>query len=710
MFSLIRPIRSALSKRPLCFACGLFLVLLFGLLYFEWRYALIAGVISLALTAGVLLLYFVCRGHDRFWLALTLGALIAFTAAFFTAHFSLEYHYHRKLDRLTGASGQAELVVTRPTDSTVYSTTCEGKLISLDGEEIGLEGIFYFPYEANLHTGDRISAELTLAPIREEGGDLSDCYSLSQGLYFEAEVVSDGHLAMGKEFIFPYSLSAAIRDALSDRLRLYLPDDACALASALLLGDKSELSDELSGQFRNLGISHTLAVSGLHLGILLGSLSWILKKLRLPRRLHLPILLPITLLYILTVGSASVLRAGGMLLILLFAHPLGRKRDPLSSLFATVALICLISPFSVLDIGLLLSFFSTFGILLIGLPICEKCKALPSPIRYLTDSLILTLSALTFTMPFAILYFGEISLISPLANLIFVPLITLSLYLIPLLLLFSPLPLLAAAPAYALRLLSRFTYFIAALIGGEDVFMLSLELSLVRLLGFAFVVMGIELACFRKTRPLVLACTLVYLTASGICVYLHTLDISEAHSTFAYSDSQNDALLLRDGTRVLLCDSSGGGYRFLSEVIAYAERDPSVRVDALLVTHYHSSLLSSLTHLIENSHLEYIILPSPDADHADLAATLEARAERTGCEVRYYTKEECLVAYHGYELLVDFDETGSHPLNTLTVYYDGEGVLRYAAEEVEDADIPLLPACHHAETLPDPALWNRRYD
>lgn len=710
MRTLLRPIRSSLSKRPLCFACGLFLVLLFLLLYFEWRYTLIAGVLLLALTVGVLLLYFVCRGRDRFGLAVALGVLIAATAAFFAAHLSLEYQYHRNLDRLSGNGGEAVIAITRKRDASVYSTVCEGKLISLGGEEIGLEGIFRFPYEADFHTGDRVKTEITLSPIREAGGDLSDCYSLSQGLYFEAEVISDGHLAMGNEFIFPHSLSAAVRDALAGRLRLYLPEEVRTLASALLLGDKSELSSELSEQFRHLGISHTLAVSGLHLGILLGSLSWLLKKLRVPRKLHLPILLPITLLYILTVGSASVLRAGGMLLILLFAHPFGRKRDSLTSLFATVTLICLASPFSVLDIGLLLSFFSTFGILLVGLPLCEKCRALPSPIRYLTDSLILTLSALTFTMPFSIFYFGEISLISPLANLIFVPLITLTLYLIPLLLILSPLPLFAATPAYALILLSKCTFFFARLLGSEDVFMLSLSLSATQLTGIGFILICIGLLIFRKTRPFALVCTLLFTGTSGIYVYGHTLETAEGHGLFAYSDGQNDALLLREGTRVLLCDHSGGGYAFLSKAIEFAELDPAVRVDALLLTHYHASLRSSLVHLLENSYIEFLILPTPDAAHADIASTLEERAERAGCRVRYYSSEDCLVGYHRFELMLDVAPEGNHPLSALTVSYDGRALVRYAAEGEQSDSLPLLPACHHAEQTPDASLWNRVYE
>lgn len=712
MRTLIRSIRNTVSKRPLCFACGLFLFLLFAALYTEWRYALTVGLCALLLAIGALVCFFLCPKGHRFGSMLSAGILFAVSAALLTAHISVEYSYHRKIDSLIGRSGQAVLVVTRPKRVTVYSASCEGRLISLDGKEVGLEGVFYFPYEADLQTGDRLTVDVTLSPIREAGADLSDSYALSQGLFFNAEVNGDSFLKVGKESLFPYSLTAALRDWLTGILKLYLPDDACGLASALFLGDRSGLPEALSLSFGHLGISHTLAVSGLHLGILLGSLSWLLKKLHIPRRAHLWVLLPITLLYILLVGTASVLRAGGMLLLLLFAHRFGRRRDPLTSLFATVTLICLISPFSVLDIGLQLSFLSTFGILLVGLPLTARCQALPSPLRWLTDSLILTASALTFTLPHSIWYFGELSLISPLANLLFVPLITLLLYLIPLLLLLSPLPLLAATPAYALRLLSELTFSAAQLLGGQDSFMLTLELPLVRTIGLIWLALCIVLLCPRKTRSAVIVCTAVFLAFASICVYWHTLEIADGHELFAYSDGENDALLLRDGTRVLLCDASGGGYRFLSDAIEYAERDPAVRVDSLLLTHYHAAMRSTITDLLEDGHIEYLILPLPDSTHADLAATLEERAERGGCSVRYYSKDECMIGYHRYELLIDIESVGAHPLNALTVMYNEQCLLHYAAQTdaLPSEQAPLLPANHNAEVPTDPALWNRRYD
>lgn len=708
--------RTTLSKRPLCFACGLFLIVLFGAVYTEWLYALTVGTVTLALAIVCIAVRLLRPQKCRFGLSFAIGTLIAVSAALLIAHFAVRVGYHEKIDPPAGQSGQAEIVVTKPLTTTVYSASCEGKLLSMNGKSVELEGIFYFPYEVSLQTGDRLSAELTLSPIRTQDADLSDLYSLSQGLFFTAEISEDSSaetlVRKDNQTVFPQSLTNTLQDALSSRLRLYLPDDACGLAMALLLGERSELPSALSRNFRHLGISHTLAVSGLHLGILLGSLTWLLKKLRLPRKAHLIVLLPITLLYIMLVGSPSVMRAGGMLLLLLGAHPFGRKRDPLTSLFLSVSLICLISPFSVLDIGLQLSFLSTLGILLVGLPLTERCRKFPSLLRWLTGSLILTASALTFTLPHSIFYFGEISLISPLANLLFVPLINLMLYLIPLLLLLSPIPLLAATPAYALRLLCALTTRTAELIGAKDTFMLSLELSLAHTVGAIVIGVGIALLLFRKTRPLVLVCTVVFLTFSSLHLYQHTRSVQTSHECFAYSDGENDALLVRDGTRVMLCDASNGGYTFLANAIDYAEHDPAVRVDSLLLTHYHSRMLSTLTRLLENSSVEFLILPIPDEAHSDLAATLEVRATRAGCKVRYYSADECLISYHGYSLLIDSDGEGNHPLNALTVSYEEAALLCYLADasQAEPISAALLPACHNAESRPDGSLWNRRYD
>lgn len=687
-------------------------MLLFVAVYTEWRYSLAAGLILLTAALATLTLRFLRPSrHDRL---LTCAAIALFSAsiAMLMAHGSVDYGYHRKIDRLAGQVGQAEMIVTRPVSVSVYSTACEGRLVTLNGEEVGLEGIFYFPCELSLQTGDRLTAEVTLSPIRGDNADLDDLYSLSKGLFFTAEVSSKGFLITGEQWIFPYSLSATMQDALSSRLRLFLPDEICELANALFLGDKSGLSYETSKHFRHLGLSHTLAVSGLHLGILLGTLSILLKKCRLPRRAHLWIILPIALLYMILVGSPSVMRAGGMLLLLRFALPFGRKRDSLTSLLISVSLICLVSPFSVLDIGLILSFLSTLGILLVGIPLTKHCQALPRLLRWVLTSLILTVSAITFTLPVSIRYFGEVSLISPIANLLLVPLITLLLYLIPLLLLLSPIPLLAATPAYILRSFSKLTISIAGLLGSHDTFMLPLGMTVIETVGLIWLAVCLVLLIFDKTRPIVLLSTAFFLIFASTYVYLHTLEVADTHEIFAYSDGENDALLLRDGTRVMLCDASSGSYKFLADAITYAEQDPTVRVDSLLLTHYHSTMLSTLTYLLERSHIEYLILPAPDSEQIDLATTIALRAAKAGCTLRYYSKEEGLIGYHAYTLLADIDKSGKHPLHSLTVRYNSQTAVSYTVDRVSKwaEDAPLLPANHAAEVPTDPTLWNRRYD
>ncbi len=705
--------RQALRKRPLCFGCGLFLILLYLSVYTEWRYALTAGIISMALLLLCLMPIIIRTNRLKTISPLIAGGLLAAAAAFLTAHCAVQYGYHRLTDPLEGQSGQAVVVVTRPTGSTVYSASCEGKLISLNGDKIELNGIFYFPYEASLKTGDRLLVNVTLSPIRERTDGLAGCYSLSQGLYFTANAEDLPLLKTGETKLFPHSLRQTLRDILSARLLIYLPSQASALADALLLGDKTELDTDLRQAFQHLGISHTLAVSGLHLGILLGGLSLLFKKLHIPRRLHLWLLFPPSILYVLLVGSPSVLRAGGMLFFLLLAHPFGRRRDPLTSLFAVVSLICLISPFSVLDIGLLLSFSSTFGILLIGLPLAARCRSFPKPLTWLFTSLSLTASALTFTLPFSIWYFGEISLLSPLSNLLFVPLITLLLYLLPILLLLSPFPVLAATPAYAARLLSKLTASAAYLLGSDDQFMLSLSPTLIRTAGLIWLAGCIGFLCFRKTRPAVLICTALFLLFSGGYLWFHTVQIAEDRWIYAYSDGQNDALLLHAGTRVMICDASNGSYRFLSAALTLAESDPSVRADSLLLTHYHSLQLSSLPRLLSNSHIEYLILPLPDADHANLAATLAERAIKAGCKVQYYSPEECMVSYHTFQIIIDTDSQGAHPLNDLTVQ---EKNIKTVFYYTDSSNKPLngeqiyLPASHSSKLPADDSAWNRRYD
>ncbi len=673
---------TGLFRRPLAICAALYLTLLFAAL----RSGLTAG---LPLCIGLLLIALLVLGigayspqssrrqRGLFWaVGLLLAASLAMGSAYRVDHFGL----HHKIDPYDQAGGQGVITVRKVEYSGTYSAALIGDLESLDGTPLGITGRVNLPYPAPLSPGDRISLPLTLTVHTPYGNTLADCYDYSQGIFFTAEGSEEESLQLlSRESIFPETQLDGLRTSLRRLYYPYLSYEDSSLLHALLTGDTDGLSTDLQDQFRNLGITHALSVSGLHLTVLCGSFLWILRKLRLPRSARFPLILPILAFYLLLVGTPSALRAGGMTLLMLAAYYFGRQNDSITSLFATVTLICLISPESVLDVGLMLSFFSTWGILTVAVPICRIMQSLNPVARWILTALCITGSATLFTLPFAVWYFGEWAILSPIANLILVPLLTLLLYLAPVLLILSPIPPLAALPALLIRHLSRAISMASAFLGGQDSLLLPLDYPAVKWMALLFLLLVPILCIPRKTRPLTLAAAILFLSLSGGYSLYHSYDLLPQRECLYHRQDQDSILTLRAGSRVMLVDHTDGTYGFLSQTAEDCQEDPSVSIDSLLLTGYRYRQISSLTRLIDRQKPAYLILPIPDEEDYDLAYCLAERASRMGCLLRWYSPEEPVVEYHDYRLIFSFGEDGE--MSALSITQGGGGITYTVTDE-----------------------------
>lgn len=186
--------------------------------------------------------------------------------------------------------------------------------------------------------------------------------------------------------------------------------------TALLTGDTSELDDETKETFRLTGISHLIAVSGLHLGIFMSFFGILTSGFDKRRFLKLISLAAITFLYVLIVGArSSVLRAGIMFVAAAVVTSLRKRSDSLTNLIISGTILCLANPFYMADAGFQMSFLATLGIVLFAERFKHKTIAVP------------VITAL-FMIPITVYYYNLVSLSSVLVNIIivsFVPFIIL---------------------------------------------------------------------------------------------------------------------------------------------------------------------------------------------------------------------------------------------------------------------------------------------
>ena len=204
-----------------------------------------------------------------------------------------------------------------------------------------------------------------------------------------------------------------------------LDQDVQAVVSALTIGEKTDLTPELKAMYSAAGVSHVLALSGLHVGILSCILLWLFYPLTYLKhgRKILPFLVVCLLWFFAFISglSSSVVRAVVMYSLYTFASFCSEERfSGMHSLVLAAFLMLIYNPFFLFDISFQLSFTAVFSILafypLFSRWLCIKNCVL----RYVWNTLSLSVSAQLGTLPFILYYFGSFPTYFLLANLVVV--------------------------------------------------------------------------------------------------------------------------------------------------------------------------------------------------------------------------------------------------------------------------------------------------
>ena len=203
-----------------------------------------------------------------------------------------------------------------------------------------------------------------------------------------------------------------------------VPGEAGALLRGIVLGDRRELTGSAADEdFRVLGLSHVVAVSGSHLAVVCAVVLFLGARTRLPRALVLVgVLVVATGFTVLSGMSLAAVRSCVMLAAGAAAELSGLRRDGLAGLGASVVGIVIVSPWSVFDVGFALSVLAVGGLLLYGgLGVTWTTAALPARAAKVAQLLGATLVAQATTLPLVAGTFGMVSLAAPVANIFIVP-------------------------------------------------------------------------------------------------------------------------------------------------------------------------------------------------------------------------------------------------------------------------------------------------
>lgn len=230
-------------------------------------------------------------------------------------------------------------------------------------------------------------------------------------------------LAPTSPFSLPVLLGRVRENAFRTLESLY-PEDTRGFMIAMLLGDRRLLSGEINDTLLLTGTYHLLAISGLHVTLLMLGLL----RLPLPARLRTPLRLVLLGLFTLLTGaSPPVLRSALMFVLALAAETQGRRAHPLNTLGWSAGVLLAIDPELLSDLGFELSFVSVAALLTWGSRLSARSREWPVGLRLLGASLAVSLGAAVGTAPLVLYHFHRLHPTGPLWNLLAFPLTVLPL-------------------------------------------------------------------------------------------------------------------------------------------------------------------------------------------------------------------------------------------------------------------------------------------
>ena len=503
-----------------------------------------------------------------------------------------------------------------------------------------------------LRPGDEIStvAHCTLATHTYNGQEIT--YYTAKGIFLTAK--GYGELSVHRPKQLPLAcVPAVLAHHLKQSIDRAFPEDAAPLVKAVVTGNRDGLSDGFTSSLQRTGLAHTVAVSGMHLACLAGFLALLLG--RGSRRCAL-VSLPILFLFTLIAGSTpSVVRAAVMVAMLQLAPLVGRQRDSFTSLAFALFILLVHNPFCAASVSLQLSFTAVAGILLFSgglqermLPVFRLKRAGKNPLRWLWNGLVrfvvstiaTTFGALVFTTPLTAFYFGRVSLIAPVSNLLTLWAITVvftgGIAVGALGLIFPTAALFAAQPV---TMVVRYLNMVIEFLGKIPLASIPATNNYY-LIWLLFVYAALTAILLLKGKKKLRIPSVAAAVTLAVAVLLTNLDFHAGDMSVRVLDvGQGQCVLIRSGTHLAMVDCGGDSYENAGDIAADCiQALGRSDLDLLVVSHYHADHANGIPELLDRIDVKEIALPDVQED-SSLRRDILSRAQREQVDVRFIRED-----------------------------------------------------------------------
>lgn len=254
-------------------------------------------------------------------------------------------------------------------------------------------------------------------------------YLARDNIYVLCDLYSFEYIASKPNLLKKFAIKTS--QDISNKFDAYFKKPYADILKSLIIGDKSSLTQGVKNDFINSGVMHILVVSGLHVGFISIIVLFILKLTGLPLKKASILSIPIIFFYVIIVGSnPPALRAAIMLSCIFISLALNREPLIYNSLALSALIIVIFEPQQLFTASFQMSYGATIGIACFYKSIYRIFKNIKNIIlRFFCGVLSVTVAVQLILIPVVIYYFGKVSLISFLANIIIVPLAGIILYL-----------------------------------------------------------------------------------------------------------------------------------------------------------------------------------------------------------------------------------------------------------------------------------------
>lgn len=279
----------------------------------------------------------------------------------------------------------------------------------------GNEFILYLPHGDELKKGTLInlSGEFSLPDLaRNTGGFNYRRYLNSQKIY---GIIRTKNYYVSN--LAKFNLIYYIQDEIYKSFTRLFPKDEMGLIIGMMIGETKDISEDVLENFKTTGITHLIAVSGSNVVYVVVLVQFLFKKFFGKRATYFISIFFLILFMLISGASASVCRATLMIILSICADIFFLKSDTFSNILTSAFVLILLNPLVIYDLGFILSFGGTLGIVLLSKDFTRLFKRLGK----LNETLSVTCSAQFILAPIMMYYFNTFSILSIVTNIIVVP-------------------------------------------------------------------------------------------------------------------------------------------------------------------------------------------------------------------------------------------------------------------------------------------------